>query len=205
MTVFVYLLQLVPFLGITPTFLYAPVFTQLGIYPLEPWRMLTYALLHAPFSFSAPTAIFHLVLNMYSLYIFGKILEPLLGRWRLLALYLLSALGGALAVDFLSQATSAVVGASGAIFGLMGTAFIFAKKMGGTFNQLFVLLALNLIIGFVVPGISWQAHIGGLLFGLVIGLTFLKMKDRDQKITEVFLLLAAFLVIVVGTVLRALI
>jgi membrane associated rhomboid family serine protease len=158
--VVVFLLQLV-IPGLTRTFSYAPVFTAGvgGAIPAEPWRMLTAAFLHSPNSF------LHIAFNMYALYILGKVLEPAMGRARFLALYLISAVGGSLGVLLLSGPLQYVVGASGAVFGLFGALFIIQRKRGGDVRQIVVLVAINAVLGFVVPGIAWQAHLGGLLAG----------------------------------------
>lgn len=156
----VFLLQLVvP--GLTRAFSYAPVFTAGagGVIPAEPWRMLTAAFLHSQGSF------LHIAFNMYALYILGKVLEPSMGRARFLALYLVSAVGGSLGVLLLSGPLQYVVGASGAVFGLFGALFIIQRRRGGDVRQIVVLIAINAVIGFVVPGIAWQAHLGGLLAG----------------------------------------
>ncbi|MPY10635.1 rhomboid family intramembrane serine protease [Arthrobacter sp. KR32] len=156
----VFLLQLVvP--GVTRAFSYAPIYTAGagGIIPAEPWRMVTAAFLHSPSSF------LHIAFNMYALYILGKVLEPSMGRARFLALYLVSAVGGSVGVLLLSNVQQSVVGASGAVFGLFGALFIVQRKRGGDVRQIVVLIALNGVLGFVVPGIAWQAHLGGLLTG----------------------------------------
>lgn len=156
-----FLLQLV-IPGITRSFVYAPVFTAGagGVIPAEPWRMLTAAFLHSERSF------LHIAFNMYALYILGKVLEPAMGRARFLALYLISALGGSIGVLLLSgNPFQGVVGASGAVFGLFGALLIVQRKRGGDVRQIVVLIAINAVLGFVVPGIAWQAHLGGLVAG----------------------------------------
>ncbi|MEC5199485.1 membrane associated rhomboid family serine protease [Arthrobacter sp. PL16] len=158
--VVVFLLQLVvP--GLTRAFSYAPIYTAGagGVIPAEPWRMLTAAFLHSPSSF------LHVAFNMYALYILGKVLEPAMGRARFLALYLISAIAGSVGVLLLSNFQQSVVGASGAVFGLFGALFIIQRKRGGDVRQIVVLIAINAVLGFVVQGIAWQAHLGGLLAG----------------------------------------
>ena len=115
----------------TLAFDYAPVLTA-----SEPWRMITAAFLHDPYS------ILHILFNMYSLWIFGRELEVVLGRGRYLALYMLSAFGGSVSVLLLAPDTS-VVGASGAIFGLMGAYFVVIRAIGGSSGQLTALIAIN--------------------------------------------------------------
>ncbi len=156
----VYVLQwLVPGDRIYQELAYAPAFTD-----IEPWRMLTAAFLHSQ------GFLLHIVLNMYTLWIFGQILEPLLGRVRFLAIYLVSAVGGSAGFLLLTPVYPAagpvgVVGASGAIFGLFGALLVVQRHRGGEIRQLLVLIAINGVIGFMIPQIAWQAHLGGLVTG----------------------------------------
>lgn len=178
LTVLVYVLQLFSGGAVTSALLYWGPYTE-----MQPWRMLTAALVHSQNSF------FHILFNMYALWIFGRMLEAMIGRWRFLALYVLSALGGSVAVLLLAPMT-AVVGASGAVFGLFGAFFVINRGLGGNSIQLVIVLALNLAIGFIVPGIAWQAHIGGIVVGAVVG--FILMRTRRQSLARrQWLLLAA--------------
>ena len=97
---------------------------------LEPWRMLTSVFLHST------SLIFHILLNMYTLWIFGRLLEPMLGRGRFLALYLISGLAGSIGVVVLAAPNAQVLGASGAIFGLMGAFLVIQRRLGGNMTQL---------------------------------------------------------------------
>jgi len=137
---------------------FAPVYAQ-----AEPWRMLTAAFLHSP------GFIFHIAFNLYALWLLGRSLEPMLGRLRFTLLYLISALGGSIGVLVFAPAFQAVVGASGAIFGLFGALFVIQRQRGGEVKALLILIAINLVLGFVYPSISWQAHLGGLLTGAACG------------------------------------
>lgn len=158
-----------------------------------PWTMVTAMFLHG----SIP----HIALNMFSLYIFGSILERSLGRWRFLALYLISGFGGSVAVLLLAPLT-AVVGASGAIFGLLGAFFVIQRKLGGNNIQLIVIIVLNLVIGFV-PGlnISWQAHVGGLVAGAAVAFVFLRTRRPNQRVAQILGVSAIAVALVVVTVL----
>src|ERR671920_1585763 len=95
----------------------------------------------------------------------------LLGRARFLALYLISAVGGSVGYLLLNpvlvpgQGLVGVVGASGAIFGLFGAMLVVQRHRGGETRQLWVLIAINGVIGFMVPQIAWQAHLGGFVTG----------------------------------------
>jgi rhomboid protease GluP len=133
----------------------------------EAWRLLSSVFLHS--------GAVHLGFNMISLYFLGSFVEVAFGRARFLALYLLSGLAGGLAYLYFGDFNAPAVGASGAIFGLLGGILGYALRQG-TFSwqnplirQLLILLALNLYIGFSVPNISNTAHLGGLAGGFVFG------------------------------------
>src|SRR5690606_31978927 len=98
--------------------------------------------------------------------------EPMLGAWRFLALYVMSGFGGSLAVALIAP-TTPVVGASGAIFGLLGAILVIGRKAGANMSGILILVGANLVIGFI-PGfnIAWQAHIGGVVVGALLGLIF---------------------------------
>jgi membrane associated rhomboid family serine protease len=207
-TVFVFVLQLVPALGVTSALQFAGAYVQPDAgyaVGLQPWRLLTYALVHTPFSITSPFSILHILFNMYSLYIFGRILEPMVGHLRFLALYLIAAIGGAIAVDLLNDPGAGVIGASGAIFGLMAAFFIIARRLGGNTSQLVVLVVLNLAIGFLVPGISWQAHIGGLVAGALVGLIYIETRQRQRQPVQILLTAGVFVALVAVGIIRALV
>jgi membrane associated rhomboid family serine protease len=189
-TVAVYLLQLVPGLAVTDRLLYAGVYSIPGNF--EPWRMLTSLFVHST------GLIFHVLLNMYTLWIFGQLLEGLLGRWRFLSLYLISGLAGSVGVLWLGDPRTGVVGASGAIFGLLGAFLVIQRRLGGDATQLLILLGINLVIGFI-PGfnIAWQAHLGGLVGGALVGLIFVETRKRDQRGLQIGLLVALAVVLMV--------
>lgn len=151
----IYLLQwMVPNSLVTARMAYFPALTE-----LEPWRMLTSGFVHSP---GNPM---HLLLNMYTLLLFGQALEPQMGRWRFLTVYLVSILGGSAAVWLLADPLVPVVGASGGIFGLFGALFVGMRRTGAPTGGLVALVVINLIFGFVMPGIAWEAHLGGLAAG----------------------------------------
>jgi len=202
--VLVYLLQwIVPRDAIADDFAFAAGYVQPEAGQYEPWRMLTSAFLHSQ------TFLPHIVLNMYTLWIFGQALEPLVGRIRFLAIYLLSAIGGSVGYLLLTplyvpgHPTSSVVGASGAIFGLFGAMLVIQRHRGGDTRQLWVLIAINGVIGFMVAGIAWQAHLGGFITG-ALGAAAVAYAPRGPRRTLVqaggFAAVAVLLVI--ATVLR---
>ncbi|WP_438853369.1 rhomboid family intramembrane serine protease [Agromyces sp. M3QZ16-3] len=195
-TLAVYLLQLIPGLGraVTNSLYFTPL--AMGVLEVEPWRMITVLLVHST------ALIFHVLLNMYTLWIFGQLLENLLGRWRFLALYLISGLAGSVGVIWLADPNTSVVGASGAIFGLMGAYLVIQRRLGGNATQLLILVGINLVIGFV-PGwnISWQAHLGGLIGGALVGLIYVETRKRDQRVLQ-FVLLGGLVVLLLVLSLR---
>ena len=142
----------------------------------QPWRMLTSAFMHA--------SVLHLLFNMFSLFIFGPVIEHAVGRARFAALYLLAAFGGSLAVLLLAP-NQAVVGASGAIFGLLGAFFIIQRRLGGNNTQLLILIGLNVAFGFIVPNVAWQAHLGGLVVGAAVAAVYTATRDRSQKALQI--------------------
>jgi membrane associated rhomboid family serine protease len=142
----------------------------------EWWRLITYAFLHAPFA-GGGFGILHIGFNMMVLYVFGPVMEDLYGRFEYLVIYLLCALGGGVLTILLAP-NRPVLGASGAIFGLFGVGFVVWRRhhlvlrpqSRMLLSQVGSLIVLNLVITFVVPGISWTGHIGGLLVGAALGM-----------------------------------
>lgn len=148
----------------------------------EPWRFVTGALLHAN--------TLHILMNLYALWIVGPYLERLLGRWRYTALFLLSAIGGNVAVLLFADPAArpwitATVGASGAVFGLFGAALLTLRKTGQDPRGMLVIIALNFVIGFVVPSISWQGHLGGLITGTILGAAYVFAPAEHRRIVGV--------------------
>ncbi|MGH2603410.1 MAG: rhomboid family intramembrane serine protease, partial [Dehalococcoidia bacterium] len=128
-----------------------------------------YRLLTATF---AHREILHVALNMFALYIFGQELERLLGPGRFLALYLLSGLGGSLASYAFNPPLQGSLGASGAIFGLIGAMVMVQRRLRYNTNGLLIYIGVLIVFGFVVPGIDWKAHLGGMLTGVILGAAF---------------------------------
>ncbi len=124
-------------------------------------RLITAVFLH--------TAWFHIGMNMLSLWFIGPALETALGRIRYLALYLVSGIGGSALSFLLLPDNTAGLGASGAIFGLLGALFVLVRRVGGDMRQVVVVIVMNLVLTFSIPGIDWHAHVGGLVTGIVIG------------------------------------
>ena len=148
-----------------------------GIASVQPYRLLTTTFLHAGF--------FHLLFNMMMLYLLGSSIEKVFGWWRYLAVYLLSALGGSMAIVawvLIEPATInvATVGASGAIYGMFAAIFMVQRRSGMSTTSILVLLGINLVYGFITPGVSWQGHIGGFLLGLVVTGVYILVADRSR-------------------------
>ena len=125
------------------------------------WQLVT--------SMFAHVSVVHIALNMLALYFLGPVLENVLGRVRFLAVYLVSGLAGSAAVMLFAEPASQTLGASGAIFGLMGALAVMALKVRGQLQSVLVWLGLNLVLTFTIANISWQGHIGGLVGGLAVG------------------------------------
>lgn len=148
------------------------------------YRLLTSAFLHY--------GAMHLLLNMWALYVVGPQLEGLLGRVRFSALYLLSALGGSVAVYLLAPLNTATAGASGAIFGLFGATLVVGRRMRLDVGWVGAVIVVNLIFTFSIPQISWQGHIGGLITGLLVACLYVypprAIRDRLQFTSSIALL-----------------
>lgn len=124
------------------------------------WQLLSNGFLHA--------SILHIGLNMLALYALGPQLEVALGRTRFLALYVVSLLAGSTLVLWAADENTLTLGASGAIFGLLGATLVIAYKVGGNVQQILLWVGLNALITFTVPYISWQGHLGGFLGGAAV-------------------------------------
>ncbi|HSY16293.1 MAG TPA: rhomboid family intramembrane serine protease [Jatrophihabitantaceae bacterium] len=110
-------------------------------------------------------SLLHIGLNMFALYIVGPHLERLLGPWRYASVYLLSALGGSVAVYAFGQPYTSTVGASGAIFGLFAACLLFVRDLGFDRRSLIATIVINFVFTFSVPGISQFSHVGGFIAG----------------------------------------
>jgi membrane associated rhomboid family serine protease len=128
------------------------------------WRIVTSAFLHE--------GLMHIGLNMYSLWILGRFVEPVLGSTRMLLVYAVSLVAAGLGVVYFSAPDVPTLGASGAIFGIFGALFAIGFKFGrrgmGLVRAMLPILILNLIFTFAVPQISWQAHVSGLIIGFLL-------------------------------------
>jgi membrane associated rhomboid family serine protease len=126
----------------------------------EWWRVLTAAFEHV--------GVLHLVLNMLALLVFGSELERAVGRWRFLGLYVVSLLGGALAIQLFGAPDVPTAGASTAIYGLLGGLGVLLLAGRQSLRGLMTLLVINILISVLVPNISLVGHIGGFLGGALV-------------------------------------
>jgi membrane associated rhomboid family serine protease len=184
-----------------------PVHAPYGNHPLigvatgEYYRLLTSMFLHL-----SPTGggfgITHILFNMWALSQVGPPLEAWLGRVRFLSLYLLAGLAGSVAVYAFASPFSEDLGASGAVFGLFGALFVLGRRLNFDMGSMATLITINLVITFAVPGISWQAHLGGLIAGAALGLAW-GYAPRDKR-TAIQLASSVVLavVLVVAVILR---
>ena len=118
---------------------------------------------------------------MYVLFALGPTLERVLGHGRYLLLYMVSALGGSVASYAFSDFHTVSVGASGAIFGLMGALVVAGRRLRYDIKQVAVLLVINFVIGFISPGVDWRAHLGGLLTGAAMAAVLI-MAPRAHRV-----------------------
>lgn len=130
----------------------------------EWYRLITGGFLHA--------GLLHLGFNMFALYFLGRILEPSIGTPRFLCVYFASLLAGSFGAILLSDNLAVTVGASGAVFGIFGATFVIARGRGMNTiaREIGLVLGINLVITFAIPGISIGGHLGGLAGGVLCGL-----------------------------------
>jgi membrane associated rhomboid family serine protease len=141
----------------------------------EYWRLITAGFLHAGF--------LHLAFNMFALYVLGTMLEPAVGRLRFGLIYGVSLLAGSFGA-LLATPLAPTVGASGAIFGLMGAAVVVMRNRGinPMESGLPLWIGLNLLFTFTVPGISIGGHIGGLIGGAVAAALLFDLRERVRAL-----------------------
>lgn len=136
----------------------------------EPWRLFTYSFLHGGFV--------HLLFNLWALAQLGPIVERTLGSLRFAVVYVLGAVGGGIVGGLWHHPLAPLVGGSGALFAMMGALVAWLLRQGGSprghmhllaARQMAVMIAMNLLLGFLVPMVSNAAHLGGLATGFIVG------------------------------------
>lgn len=144
----------------------------------EVWRLFTYAFLHG--------SLIHILCNMYSLYIIGNQIETKFGKWRFILIYVISAISGGLLSAGMSNTVS--IGASGAIFGTLGALLYFGMHFRLYFREalkssIIPVIIINLLLGFMLPGIDNAGHIGGLVAGYLSAMALGIPEEKNKKDT----------------------
>ncbi|MGW0897346.1 rhomboid family intramembrane serine protease [Streptomyces goshikiensis] len=168
-----------------------------GVSTGEYYRLLTSVFLHVQW--------WHIAGNMLGLWVIGAPLEAALGRSRYLAVYLLSGLGGSALVYLLTPAYVPTLGASGAVFGLLGATVVLVRRLRYEMRPVITMVVLMLVLTFVPFGglsVSWQAHVGGLVTGALVAAGLLRpATGRSRTLIQwgtcvaVFLLAAALVMV----------
>ncbi len=155
----------------------------------QPYRLITAAFLHANFT--------HILLNMLALVIIGPALEAAVGKGRFVAVYLISAVGGEVLSYLVGPIGEVSLGASGAIFGVMGAYLILARRRRWDLSIVVPLIGINLLFSFLDPAIDWRAHVGGLAVGALLAWVFSWAEERPASVRRAIEPLACVGVLVV--------
>ena len=159
------------------------------------WQLLTSTFAHVE--------VWHIGFNMLALYVLGPGLEAAIGRTRFLLLYLISGLAGSATVMWFSDPISLTLGASGAIFGLMGALLVVALKVGGDVRSIVGWIAINFVITFVFGRlISWQGHVGGFVAGVLIGAAIVYAPRKHRVVFQSAGIAAVGVLVLVATAVR---
>jgi len=177
----------------------SPLFAEWALVPGavadgEWWRLITGGFLHF-----GPI---HLLFNMWALWVIGRDVERALGRGRFLALYLVSLLGASTAVMLLTTPGANVAGASGAVFGLMGALAVLLRRLRVPLGQVGGVIAVNLAITFLLPGISVAGHLGGLVTGAAVTAALVYAPAERRVPVQVGAVAGIAIVLLVAVVLR---
>ena len=174
LNIIIYLTRFIPMLG--DEVFRLGVHANFALADGEYWRLFTSMFLHADF--------LHLLMNMFWLFLFGPELELLMGKLRFITIFLGAGLVGNLASFFLYEPNFLSVGASGAIFGIMGAyaaLIYYTRKMMPELRQLILpLILVSVVMTFIQPNINIAAHLGGLAGGFLIGLIYLHPKRVNR-------------------------
>lgn len=166
-----------------------------GIAEGQWYRLVTSMFLHQE--------VWHIAFNMLGLWWLGGPLEAALGRARFLALYMLSGLAGSALTYWLAAPNQPSLGASGAIFGLLGATAVLMRRLNYDMRPVFALLAINLIITFNPwGGIAWQAHVGGLVAGTLIAIGMVHAPRERRNLVQYGTCAVALVVVILIVVLR---
>ncbi|MEW2493277.1 rhomboid family intramembrane serine protease [Streptomyces nodosus] len=160
------------------------------------YRLLTSMFLHSTGTFM------HILFNMLSLWWIGGPLEAALGRARYLALYFASGLAGSALTYLIAAPNQASLGASGAIFGLFGATAVLMRRLRYDMRPVIVLLVINLIFTFTWHSIAWQAHIGGLVGGVLVGYAMVHAPRERRALVQYGACALVLAAVILLTVLR---
>ncbi|MER6915220.1 rhomboid family intramembrane serine protease [Streptomyces sp. NPDC000594] len=158
------------------------------------YRLLTAVFLHQELS--------HILFNLLGLWFLGRMVEPALGRGRYLALYLLSGLGGSTLAFVIAAPNQPSLGASGAIFGLMGAFVVLARRVRMDMRPVAIILAISLVMTFARPDISWEGHIGGLVTGALIAAGLVYAPRARRRLVQTATCAVVLLAVVVAVLAR---
>ncbi|MDO0926829.1 rhomboid family intramembrane serine protease [Streptomyces sp. TG1A-8] len=174
---------------------YTPYLTGVqGIAEGQYYRLLTAMFLHGGYV--------HILFNMLSLWWIGGPLEAALGRARYLALYAVSGLAGSALSYLIAAPNQPSLGASGAIFGLFGATAVLMRRLNYDMRPVIALLVINLIFTFGMNGIAWEAHIGGLVAGVLTGYAMVHAPRRRRALVQYGTCALVLAVVVVLTLVR---
>jgi membrane associated rhomboid family serine protease len=165
-----------------------------GIAQGQWYRLLTSMFLHGSY--------IHILFNMLSLWWIGGPLEAALGRARYLTLYFVSGLAGSALTYLLAAPNQPSLGASGAIFGLFGATAVLMRRLNYDMRPIIALLVINLIFTFGWSNIAWQAHIGGLVAGVITGYAMVHAPRERRNLIQYGTCAVVLAAVVVMTLLR---
>jgi membrane associated rhomboid family serine protease len=173
-----------------------------GVAAGEWYRLITSAFL-APATLGGGLGWLDLAFNMWALIFVGPALESLFGRLRFLAVYLLSAVGGAVMYYYLAPQNAPAVGASGAIFGLFGAWFIAYRRLRLDTRGIAMLIAINLALSLFLHNIiAWQDHVGGLLTGVALAAAYAYAPRKNRTVPQVLATVLIVVLLAVAIVIR---
>jgi len=187
--------------GLIVTTTGTPAGVQAGVAGGEWYRLLTSAFI-APGTSIGGLGLLDVALNMWVLFILGPELERLLGKIRYLAVYLLSAVGGALMFYYLVSFGLAA-GASGAVYGLFGAWFVVSRRLRLDSRGIVLLIAINLAFSLIYRStIAWQDHVGGLITGALLTAAYVYAPRKNQVAFQVAATVLLVVIMVVAVVIR---
>lgn len=158
------------------------------------WQLLTSTFTHQ--------SLLHILFNMLALWQFMQPLEQVLGRTRVLAVYFIAGLAGSAVVMWAGEPYAQTIGASGAVFGLVGAHVVVAKRVGAELSGIGAMVIYLFLFTFVVPGISWQGHVGGFVGGMAAAGVIAYAPTKQRTAVQVGGLLILFVAICVAIALR---